>query len=208
MALKNYDDLTEFDKDVIKEIGSIGTGNAASALSSLIGENVRMTVPDVKIMGYNEAIDMIGNPEEIIAGTLVTMSGEVNGIMLYIQKLDFVQLVLQHLCGKSVPDYLSLDEMDISAIVETGNIIISSYVNALSSLTDLSIELSVPEISVNMLGAIMTVPMVGMGYATDKLLMIDGKFISGGVALSSNLLMMPDITSLNHLLEKLGINHG
>lgn len=208
MQIKTYDELTELHKDVFKEIGSIGTGNAATALSSLLNESIRMTVPDVKILDYNAAIKMVGNPEDIIAGILVRMSGEINGVMLYMQKLDFVQLVLRQVCGKEIHDYSELDEMDISALEEIGNIMISSYVNALSSLSDVTIDLSVPGIAVNMLGGIMTVPMAELGYETDKLMIVDGKFIYNGEALSSHLLMMPDVDSLNHLLEKLGMING
>ena len=208
MGIKQYDELTDKQKDVLREVGSIGTGNAASALSSLLSQNVRMTVPHVKILNYNEAIKMVGDPEDIIAGVLVRMSEDVEGIMLYIQKLDFVQLVLDQVCGKHVPDYPSLDEMDISALEEIGNIIISSFVNALSGLADLTIDLSVPAIAINMLGGIMTVPMAEMGYEANKIMMIDGKFICNGVELSSHLMMLPDIKSLNYILEKLEITYG
>lgn len=208
MYIKRYDELTETHKDVLREVGSIGTGSAATALSSLLSQTVRMTVPDVRILDYNDAIKYVGGPEEIIAGVLVSMSGDVNGIMLYIQKLDFVQLVLQEVCNKHIADYPSLDEMDVSALEEIGNIIISSYVNALSSLSDTTIELSVPGISVNMLGAIMAVPMAELGYEANKIMMIDGKFICNGIQLSSHLLMLPDVNSLNRLLEKLVITHG
>lgn len=208
MGIKAYEDLNEMQRDVMKEIGSIGTGNAATALSSLLSQTVRMTVPDVKILGYNEAVHAIGNPEDIIAGVLVHMTGSINGVMLYIQKLDFINLILGRLCSKTIGDYSEMGVMENSALVEIGNIIISSYVNALSRLTELSVNLSVPSISINMLGGILTVPMVELGYQTDKVMIIDGKFICGGTELSSSLLMMPDMTSLNLLLENLGINHG
>lgn len=208
MQIRKYDELNAIQRDVMKEVGSIGTGNAATALSSMLDKKVKMTVPDVRVLGYNEAVRAIGDPEEIIAGVLVCMSGEINGVMLYIQKLDFVNLILGSVCKKKISDYSMLDEIDVSALNEIGNIIISTYVNALSKLTDVSINLSVPGIAVNMLGGILTVPMAELGYQTDKVMIIDGKFICDDTELSSNLLMMPDMDSLNHLLEKLGINYG
>ena len=71
MAIQNYNELNSWELDALKEIGSIGTGNAATALSSMIGKQVRIEVPEVRIMGYNEAIEWIGGPEEITAGVLV-----------------------------------------------------------------------------------------------------------------------------------------
>lgn len=204
MGIKAYDEMNALQRDIMKEIGSIGTGNAATALSSLLGKTIKMSVPDVKIMGYNEAVAAIGSPEEIIAGVLVHMRDDVNGIMLYMQRKEFINLILKQFGLPQINDYMELEHIQISAIKEISNIIISSYINALTKLTDMSVSLSVPSIAVNMLGAIVTVPMAELGYQTDKAMMIDGTFICEGEEVSSKLLMMPDMESLNHLLEKLG----
>src|SRR5574344_1985031 len=96
MEIKNYGDLSGLEIDTLKEIGSIGTGNAATALSQLIGKEVRITLPEVRIMGYNEAIEWIGGPESITAGVLSQLGGEINGIMLSVQQMDFINLVLSN----------------------------------------------------------------------------------------------------------------
>ena len=126
MTIKNYDELSSMELDTLKEIGSIGTGNAANSLSSLIGKTVRIQQPEVRIMGYNEAIEWIGGPEEITAGVLVKMSGQISGIMLSVQQLDFVNLVLESMLGRGVENYFGLHEMESSALVEVGNIMIST----------------------------------------------------------------------------------
>ena len=99
MEIKNFDELSSLEIDTLREIGSIGTGNAATALSQMIGKEVRITLPEVRIMGYNEAIEWIGGPEAVTAGVLVRMSGQMNGIMLSVQQLEFVNLVLESLVG-------------------------------------------------------------------------------------------------------------
>lgn len=208
MKITRYDEMNGLGLDLIREIGSIGTGNSATALSSMLGKTVRMTLPDVQILGYNEAIKFLGDPEEIVAAILVKMSGEINGLMLFILKLDFINEVLTSVMQQKIEDYYQLNVMETSALEEIGNIIISSYVNAMSTLSDVTINLSVPDIAVNMLGGILSVPMVEFGYETDKMMMISGQFIIGGKVLHSDLLMMPDIKSLNFLMEKLGIANG
>lgn len=208
MKIRKYEEMNNLEIDVIREIGSIGTGNAATALSQVLTREIKMTTPDVKILGYNEAIKILGNPEEVVAAVLVKMSGEINGLMLFILKLDFINEVIEHLLSKKVEDYAQLNIMEISALEEIGNIIISSYINALSSLTDVTINLSVPNIAVNMLGGILSVPMVEFGYITDKLMIITGKFLVDKKVLNSDLLLLPDIESLNFLMEKLGIKNG
>lgn len=201
--IRNYDDLGELALDVIKEVGSIGTGNAATAVSSLLQSNVRISLPDVKILGFNETVNVLGSPEEPVAAVLVQMSGDINGIMLFLMRIDFIHAVLETMLGKNVAGYNDLDGMDMSALTEVGNIIISSYVNALSGLSGMEIDLSVPAASVNMLGGILSVPMIELGLETDKIMINLGKFILEEKHLDSSLLMLPDIPSLNNLIKKL-----
>ena len=105
MEIKNYDELTSLEIDTLREIGSIGTGTAATALSEMLNQKIRMTLPEVRIMGYNEAIDWIGGPEAITAGVLVRISGQMNGIMLSVQPLEFVNLVLNSMLSEEIKDY-------------------------------------------------------------------------------------------------------
>ncbi|WP_297720752.1 chemotaxis protein CheC [Intestinimonas sp.] len=208
MAIQNYNELNSLELDALKEIGSIGTGNAATALSSMIGKQVRIEVPEVRIMGYNEAIEWIGGPEEITAGVLVRISGQISGIMLSVQQLDFVNLVLGSMLNKHVEDYDGLHEMECSALVEVGNIMISTFINALSGLSGISIELTVPAFTVDMQGAIMTVPMAEYGGQSDYIMTIGGDFVCEGKKTPCRLLLSPEIRSLNYLLGKLGVSSG
>ena len=205
MEIKNYEDLSGLEIDTLKEIGSIGTGNAATALSQLIGKEVRITLPEVRIMGYNEAIEWIGGPEAITAGVLSQLGGEINGIMLSVQQMDFINLVLSNVLGRSVMDFNQLQEMQISTLVEVGNIMISTFINALSGLADISIKLTVPAFAVDMQGAILTVPMAAYGGQSDYIMTIGGNVICDNRQVPCRLLLSPDIRSLNFLLRKLGV---
>lgn len=206
--MKTYEELNGLELDTIREIGSIGTGNAATALSSMLGCEVRIDMPEVRIMGYNEAIDWIGGPEVITAGVLVHMSGELNGIMLSVQQIEFVNLVLQRMMGRTVTDYTELTDLDRSALVEVGNIMISTFINALSSLAEITTHLTVPAFAVDMQGAILTVPMAEFGGQSDYIMTIGADFICHGQKVPCRLLLSPDIRSLNFLLKKLGVLDG
>lgn len=206
--MKSYEDLNGLELDTIREMGSIGMGNAATALSSMLGCEVRIDLPEVRIMGYNEAIDWIGGPEVITAGVLVHMSGELNGIMLSVQQMEFVNLVLERMIGQTVENYEELTELDSSALVEVGNIMISTFINALCNLADISTRLTVPAFGVDMQGAILAVPMAAFGGQSDYIMTIGANFICGGREVPSRLLLSPDIRSLNFLLKKLGVLDG
>ena len=206
--MKSYKDLNGLELDTIREMGSIGMGNAATALSNMLGCEVRIDLPEVRIMGYKEAIDWIGGPEVITAGVLVHMSGELNGIMLSVQQMEFVNLVLERMIGQTVENYEELTELDSSALVEVGNIMISTFINALCSLADISTRLTVPAFGVDMQGAILAVPMAEFGGQSDYIMTIGANFICGGREVPSRLLLSPDIRSLNFLLKKLGVLDG
>lgn len=203
--MKRFEDLNALELDTLREIGSIGTGNAATALSGLLGCKVSIEMPQVRIMGYNEAIDWIGGPEVVTAGVLARMEGELNGIMLSVQQLEFINLVLKCMVGRSVEEYCELDELDVSALVEVGNIMISAFISALSGMTDMAIRLTVPAFAVDMQGAIIAVPMAEFGGQSDYIMTIGTHFVCSGHEVPCRILLSPDVRSLNFLLKRLGV---
>ena len=205
MQIKNLDELTSMEIDTLREIGSIGTGNAATALGQLLGREVRITLPEVRIMGYNEAIEWIGGPEAVTAGVLVGMGGQMSGIMLSVQQMGFINLVLESMLSESISDYMELNELRQSALIEVGNIMISTFINALSGLSGISVDLTVPAFTVDMQGAILSVPMAVYGGMSDYLMTIGGNFMCDNKQVPCHLLLSPDIRSLNFLLQKLGV---
>ena len=206
MRLKKYEDMNLQELDVMKEISSIGTSHAATALSKLLQKEIRISIPEINILGYEETVDRLGYIEELVSATLVRMSNQINGLMLFVFKMDLANAVLGKLIGKEYESFEELDELAYSALEEVGNIIICSYVNAFTQLVGVEIDLSVPSSTVNMLGGVLTVPMAEYGYVTDKLMYINAEFIVDGKKLSDGLLMLPDIESLNRILEKLGVS--
>ncbi len=150
MTIKNYQDLNSLEIDTLREIGSIGTGNAATALSGMLGCTVHITMPEVRIMEYNEAIEWIGGPEPVTAGVLVHIGGQMNGLMLSVQPLEFINIILERMLSVSIKDYSQLQELERSALVEVGNIMISTFINAMSNLADIKVDLTVPCLTVDM----------------------------------------------------------
>lgn len=208
MELKNYKDLNELEIDTLREIGSIGMGNAANSLSEMLGCEVRITLPEVRIMEYNNAIEWIGGPEAITAGVLVRIGGDINGIMLSVQQIDFVNLIIGKIFEKKIDAYEELTEIESSALIEIGNIMISTFINALSGLASINLNLTVPAFTVDMQGAIIAVPMAEYGGQSDYIMTIGGNFICEKKQVPCRLLLSPDIRSLNFLLRKLGVTNG
>ncbi|MEY8395317.1 chemotaxis protein CheC [Lachnospiraceae bacterium 45-P1] len=205
MKINDYGELKLQELDVMREISNIGSSHAATALSKLLQKEIRITLPQVHVLGYEDAVNRIGNIEEIVAATLVKMSGDVEGLMLFLFNMEFANTVLEKLLGRSFSSFEELDDLAYSALEEAGNIMICSYINAFAQLVNMNIQLSVPSSTVNMLGGILTVPMAEYGYETDKLMYFNADFIMDDKRLSDWLLMLPDIKSLNDIFEKLGV---
>ncbi|MFR8069369.1 MAG: chemotaxis protein CheC [Clostridium sp.] len=206
MKIKKYEDLNLQELDVMREIGSIGTSHAATALSKLLNKETRITIPTVSILGYDDAVERIGTAEDVVAAALVKMEGDIEGLMLFLFDLDLANTILGRLLGKTWSSFLEMDDMARSALVEVGNIIICSYINSFAQLIHVDIRLSVPSSTINMLGGILMVPIAEYGYETDRLMYCNADFVIEGKAFSDWLLMLPDIRSLNTIMERLGVS--
>ncbi len=203
--LKNYEDLSPVAIDCLREIGNIGSGSAACALSDMLGKKVIMRVPDVRVMDYQEVIDHMGGPEKVITGILVRLEGDVNGMIMFLLEDSFAKVVLSTFMQIENVEVAKLDETSLSAIREMGNIMSGSYLLALSQLTGLTIDMSVPAMALDMLGAIMSVPIIEFSEVGDKVLFIDDGFVIDGVDIKSNIILIPEMASLATLMKKLGV---
>lgn len=207
MPFNSIDELDDIHVDVLTELGNIGSGNAATALASLMNTEININVPHVRILGFNDVADYVGGPENVVLGVLIKLSGDVDGMILYVFNDDLIRNVLKVFFGKDYTSVSELDEMDMSALNEIGNIMASSYVNALSSMTSLTIDVSVPSMCVDMAGAILSVPSIEFAQVGNKVLFIDDSFSIGENSdkVKSNMILVPEMDSLNKIFERLGI---
>lgn len=203
--IRNYEDLSPTAIDCLKEIGNIGSGSAANSLSQMLGKSVAMRVPTVSVLDYQHVIEEMGGPEKVITGILVHLNGDIQGMIMFLLEDSFAQVVLSTFLGKEDVCVVKLDETDFSAIKEMGNIMAGSYLQAIGTLTGLTIDMSVPAMTVDMMGAIMSVPIVEYSEIGDKVLFINDGFVIDGVNIKSNIILIPDMKSLYILMKKLGV---
>ncbi|MDR1194050.1 MAG: chemotaxis protein CheC [Peptococcaceae bacterium] len=203
--LKHLEDLNDLHMDVLREIGNIGSGNAASALSTMLDRPVDISVPRVRILDYNEVTESLGGPEELLVGLLLSLSGDVTGMMMFLLHKDFAHMVISTLTGEEMPNMGDLDEFSSSAIQEVGNIMAASYVNAIASLTSLTIDISPPDLCVDMVGAILSVPAIYFGNIGDKIIFIEDELDKSDDRKSSHILMIPEMDSLAKIMANLGL---
>ena len=138
---------------------------------------------------------------------LIKIEGDINGMILYVFDEDFIKNVMNVFFGKEFTSFAELDEMEKSAFCEIGNIMASSYVNALSSMTGMFINISTPSLCIDMAGAILSVPSIEFAKVGNKVLFIDDSFGFGDVTtkVKSNMILVPEMESLTKLFKMLGV---
>lgn len=204
MSLQTYDDLNDVHIDVLREIGNIGSGNAASALSSMLTTPVNISVPIVRILDYEQVVNEMGGPEDMIVGLLLKIDGDVRGMIMFLLHQNFANAMVGALVGEQV-SVADMDEMGYSALQEVANIMAASYINAISAMTGLTINLSVPAMSVDMLGAILSVPAIHYANISDKIIFIQDEFSGESLHAPNHILLIPDVDSLDKIMTHLGI---
>ncbi len=205
MALNNYNDLNEMQLDVLREMGNIGTGNAAMALAEMLATPIDISVPTVQILDYEATMESMGGPETMIVGLLLSFDGDINGMIMFLLEKDFAHMMINTLMGEDTEMFDPEDPVSNSALTEVGNIMAASYVNAIASMTNMRINLSVPDMSIDMLGAILSVPAIHYANISDKIIMIQNQLQGNNTSASNRILMLPDVDSLQKIMTALGI---
>ena len=202
--MRQFPELDEIAEDILREIGSIGAGNAVTALFDMTGESFQVTLPEVTMVHYRDVPEILGGAEVFEAGTMLEVSGDISGMFMFLLNEAFSKTLLNALLGSQERDFVHLDSLCTSAICEVGNIVCGSYINALARLMDVQIQVSVPDICVDMAGAILSVPMIHFANLGEELLLIKNQFRTEELEFTGHVLFLPEAESLEKILRVLG----
>jgi chemotaxis protein CheC len=191
---------TELQLDALRELANIGSGTASTALSAMLGRSVDISVPKAQALPFAEAVDAAGPAEQDITGIVLGIVGEMNGtVLLLVPPADADALC--RMLGVE-PD----DEYALSALGEIGNIVGTSYINALASMTGMDIEPTPPSTATDMLGALVATVRASHAHAGDVALMLDSNLVVEGEDCSVSFLLVPDQGGVELLLSRLGLS--
>lgn len=205
MTNNEFEELSLQYIDVLREIGNIGAGNATTALATMLDQKVDMGVPKADLMTFKEIGEFVGGEETVMAGVYMGVEGDINGSMMFLlQKNAARHLVDKMLMGFGDPDPEVFGEMEMSALREVGNIITGAYLNSLSDLTHMKIYPTPPDITIDMAGAILSVPAIQFGMLGDKILMIQTRFMDEQ-DIDGYFILIPDMESYHKILASLGM---
>lgn len=194
--------LNELQIDFLKELTNIGGGNAATSLSQLLNRPIDMEVPDVKLLSYNKVFSNIKSEDEQVVAVSMRALGDAPGSFLFILNLEEANTLVRIMTSNN---YEINDEIGESALKEIVNIIVSSYVNALSRLLQLSLVSSVPLLAKDMFGAILSTTYIELGQIDESILIIKNQFIENNRKINLELYFIPVPGVLEKIFRKIGI---
>ena len=203
----DWSNLENVEIDTLKEIGNIGAGNAATALSKMLGRRVKLNVPVVNMVEFKDIAEFLGGPEQIVIGVLIQITGDINGMMMFLFQTEAGAILIRSLMGELAPEGVSSEftEMELSAMKEICNILASSYLGSLAGFIQKNVFPSIPFLSIDMANAILSVPAIEFGKTADQALFIESVFETNADSLSGFFLLIPDVPSLQIVLSALGV---
>lgn len=202
--LLNLDELTPNQLDALKEVGNIGAGHGATALSQLLGKKIFITVPKANILALSEVPRLVGDPNTLVAGLTLSILGDATGKILLLFPRDSALHLADMLLKQPVGTSKILTEMGHSAIKEAGNILTGAYLSALNEFLGMLLLISVPTLIFDMAGALLATIAQGMEEAT-KVICIETKFIDDNEAIGGYFILVPDAISLRAIFQAIKV---
>ncbi|AOM83164.1 chemotaxis protein CheC [Salisediminibacterium beveridgei] len=208
----DYEHITNDHLDILREIGNIGAGNAATSLSAMLSKTIDMKVPSVRVVPFNDICESVGGEEAVVAAVFLRIDGDAPGSMFFMLPADEASSLIQQLIMDPSVDFASSDipEMALSAMNEVGNILSGSYLSALSDFTKLNLQPTPPAVAIDMSMAILSFGLVEISKVGDYAILIDTeineKDEDNSVQTKGHFFLLPDPDSLGIIFRSLGVN--
>ncbi|SHH66038.1 chemotaxis protein CheC [Desulfosporosinus lacus] len=196
-------EITQLQLDALREIGNVGSGHAATALSTLLQRRIDMSVPEVWAVPFEQVTSIVGQLDTPQAVIYVKVEGEASGKAVFFFPVESAEIVVKALFGTNEPMDL-YNEMAQSALKEVGNILVSSFIMALTQFSGIPLQPSVPALAVDMIGATLDAIFLEEGVLEDTVLFIDTQ-LTGIPKIEGQFIFLPDDGSLKKLLGAMGV---
>ncbi len=200
--------LSELERDALREVANIGAGHAATALSQMTNRTIMIAVPEVNVRRLEEVAELVGPPDTVIAAVLMHMMGDLTGRTMVIFPDSSAKAVCDILLHRTPGKTDTYNDMERSTLRETGNILSSAYLNALSDFMGMMLVPSVPSLVVDLAGAVLTTTYLNFGHDREFIFCIDTSFRVEGAdeALTGQFLLLPDLPSLNAIFDAIRLD--
>jgi chemotaxis protein CheC len=194
-------EFLERNPDLFKEMGNIGMGHACTALSGLLGIKVNRSIPAVWTLSKEEALGYFELFEGGSIGVMLTLHEDVGGAIIHIVSLPFAAKLIKTFFMRDIASICDISEIEMSVVQEMTNITSGAFVNSLSSMTGLFIDISTPIFCADLKEQ-------AFENAPEKIFMVENRFLTDMGSISSELLFMPHRESLGIIAQKLCERYG
>ena len=191
--------------DALREIGNVGMGHAATALSQLTGNTIHLEVPRVVLADTVTMPELLGGADRVVVGIYLRMLGNAQGNILMVFPRENAVRILEELLPGKVSEGEALSELELSALKELGNILASAYLNALGELLGMTLIPSVPLICIDRVGSVIRNAADEFGEPGELTLILDTEFFSKDERVSGQFFLLPSPSSLGTILSALGM---
>jgi len=192
--------------DVLREIGTIGAGRAATALADLLNCKVEINLPETKLVPLSTLDKVLGNPEELYFVLDITIEGDIGGRFFFLLPPNEAKILGGTLLGQEADDIDVDDMMFQSSLKEMINILAGAYLNALADMTSLTILYSIPSIALDMIAALLDYFFIQIAQSTDEAIFVKTKIKVQDIDFSGFFLFFPDFESLRKIFDILGVS--
>ena len=205
MGFENLNELNAMHLDVLREIGNIGSGNAATSLASMLNTTVDIEVPTISLVNYDHVSQYLGGKDRRVVGLAVGLEGDIDGVMLHVVQRQFVSRIINTFYPKEINTLDDINSMDLSAVKETSNITTAAYVNSLASLTNTFINITPPTEYIDTVENVLSKVSSHFEAVGNQVIYIDENRIIAGYTIKRSMILMFEIDSLKRLFDKMGI---
>lgn len=186
-------------RSAVKEIVNIGGGNAATSLSTLINQPVRMDVPTLEMMEYEEVFKTIRAEDTAVKVVLIRLrNGE--GSFIFVVEPEHADELAKMMI--STDEEISEDLVD-SAVTELANILVNSFLNATMKILNKNLTASVPVVTVDMFGSVLTSLYMEQSYFDSKIIIVKNEFWSMGKKIEGSLYFVPDQEFVEEVIKEI-----
>ncbi len=208
--MKDFLKLTDMEFDALKEMGNIGAGHIATAISQILGKDVDINIPDTKFIDISDFADYLGGAEKIVSAIYVPITGSINGEAIFIFPQQGSNELIDLLLNQPIGTNKKIDDSMLgeSAFKELSNILTGSFLNSLSKMLDIQIMPSPPHVATDMVQAIIDLLLINVGSYADSILCVGTKIDVMGHDINGKFLILFDKDSLLTMLDLLHEKFG
>jgi len=191
--------------DVLREIGTIGAGRAATALADLLGTKVNISLPETRLVPLENLDKILGDPEKAFFVLDTGLEGDIGGRIFLLLPPREARVLGGALLGKSTDEVNFDDPLFQSSLKELANILTGSYMNALSDMTSLSFLYGVPSLALDMVAALLDFIFIQIAQHSEEALFIKTDLSIKDINFEGLFLFFPDQSSLKKIFHSLGL---